>query len=176
MKKAIPIFLVCIFLFNTLGYFIAFKAVQYAVKNEIKFQIKSNLPITELTTITINKTHLATIEWKDNGKELIYNNEMYDVVRSNETATSITYYCIHDKKEKLLFTNLDDHINAHIITDKPVKNPASKKLADHVVKLYFETSYLFGFNNFKKHSVFSYITIIYTPALIETNSPPPEFV
>jgi len=163
MKKITPIFLICIFLFNTVGYYIAFKAVHYSVKKEIKSQIKSSLDITELTIITLNKKDLDKIEWKDDGEEMVYNDEMYDIVRSTETITSITYYCINDKKEKLLFANLEEHISIHIAADKPVKNPASKKLIDHVVKLYFEVDESFNSNILKKSSAFSFINIIYTP-------------
>ncbi|MGQ0829844.1 MAG: hypothetical protein ACT4ON_15765 [Bacteroidota bacterium] len=175
MKRVISIFLICIFLFNTVGYYIAFKAVHFAVKKEIKTQIKLSLDNAELTTITINKKDLATVEWKDGGKEMIYDNEMYDIVRSTETATSVTYFCIHDKKEKLLFANLEEHIITYIAADKPVKNPASKKLIDHAIKLYYSNEDIFLFN-IHSQFFFSFAKPNYTPALIRTDCPPPELV
>lgn len=139
MKKLAVIFLLSIFLFNTVGYYIAFKAVQYNVKREIKSEVKRGLGANELTMITINKNDLSTVEWLENGKEMRYNGELFDIVRSAENSSSVNYYCINDKQEELLFANLDDHINRYIASDKPIKNNAAKKLVEHVVKLYFSS-------------------------------------
>jgi hypothetical protein len=176
MKKIASLFLLSIFLFNTVGYYIAFKTVQLAVKKEIKSQIKSNLAIKELTMITINKTDLSTIDWKDGGKEMVYKDEMYDIVRTTETPVSITYYCINDRKEKALFANLDEHINAHISADKPLKNSGSKKLVEHVVKLYFCNEPMLSFNINETGVLFFLTPIKFPSVFIEINSPPPEFV
>ncbi|MBA3705099.1 MAG: hypothetical protein H0W84_04160 [Bacteroidetes bacterium] len=175
MKKAASISLLCIFLFNTVGYFIAFKTVQYQVKRSIKSEMKSGLSINELTAITINKTDVANIERQKLGKEMFYNNELYDIVRSTETASTITYYCISDKKEKLLLVNLDEHINTHI-ADQPLKNSTSKKLVDHVIKLYFSNKQFVSFETYSASALFTSVLTFYSPITIDTNSPPPEFV
>jgi hypothetical protein len=175
MKKAISIILFSIFLFNTAGYFIAFKALQYQVKNEIESQIKSGLTIEQLTNITIDKKDIGAIEWEESGKEMVYRNERYDIVKTTETATSITYVCINDKKEETLFANLDEHVNTHV-ANAPLKNSHQKKLADHVIKLYFSSEQLIAFHTTQLPSAFFLTSINYTPAFIETNSPPPEFV
>lgn len=174
MKKAIAIVLFFIFLFNTAGYFIAFKAAEYQVKNEINSQIKSGLINEELTSITIDKKDIGNIDWEESGKEMVYRNERYDIVKTTETATSITYVCINDKKEETLFANLDEHVNTHI-ANAPLKNSHQKKLADHVTKLYFSSEQLIAFNTNQLFSAFFLTSINYTPVLIETNSPPPEF-
>lgn len=175
MKKVISIVLFFIFLFNTAGYFIAFKAVEYQVKDEIESQIKSGLTIEQLTSITIDKKDIGTIEWEESGKEMVYRNERYDIVKTTETATSITYVCINDKKEETLFANLDEHVNTHV-ANAPLKNSNQKKLADQVIKLYFSSEQLIAFHTTQLSSTFFLTSINYTPVLIETNSPPPEFV
>ena len=176
MKKAALFFLLCIFLFNTAGYFIAFKVAQYEIKSETRSYIRSNININELIAITINKADLTSVKWEESGREMFYKNELYDIVNSTEVATTITYYCLNDKKEKSLFANLDDHINMQV-SDQPLKNDGSKKLVDHVIKLYFHNESLFtaATSNILS-SVFPNMVINYTPVLIETNSPPPEFV
>ena len=61
MKKAAAIFLLGIFLFNTAGYFIAFKSVQYQIKKEIKAEIKKNINSDELTAIIIRRNKLTKL-------------------------------------------------------------------------------------------------------------------
>ena len=163
-----------IFLFNTAGYFIAFKTQQYQVKSEIESEIKAGINTNELTTVTISKMDLSDIQWMESGKEMRYNGEMYDVVKSSETSNSVTYYCINDAKEESLFANLDDHINTHVLSNVPQKS--SKKLIDHVVKLYFSTPPAAEFSSTAYSQNFSFGNSIFTSVIIEKNAPPPEFV
>lgn len=176
MKKAAAIFLLSIFLFNTAGYYIVFKTAQYGIKLSIQNEIKAGSNSEKLETLVINKNNLAAIEWLESGKEMRYNNQLYDIVKSTETSTAITFYCINDTKEKSLYSKLEDHIKTHILSNVPVKNDSSKKLVDTVSKLYFSND--FSFSLIQNHSTLTYFisTLIYTPALLETNSPPPELV
>lgn len=177
MKKVISIFLFGIFLFNMAGYFIAFKSFQYQIKKEIKAEIKRIVNPDELTAIVINKKQINKIDWLEKGKEMYYNGKLYDVIKHTEDAASITYYCINDKQEELLFANLEEHIATHIAANKPIKNQASKKLADKVAKLYFLNEQLTKFNIISFNlTQFSSTNLIYRSTLIETDSPPPEFV
>lgn len=177
MKKVISIFLFGIFLFNMAGYFIAFKSFQYQIKKEIKAEIKRNVNPNELTAIVIDKKQINKIDWLQEGKEMYYKGKLYDVVRLTKNDTSITYYCINDKQEELLFANLEEHIAAHIAANKPIKNQASKKLSNAVIKLYFSNGQSFKFNSvLLNQPPFYSINLSYKSALIEFDSPPPEFV
>jgi hypothetical protein len=137
MKRVISSFLLFIFLFNILGYFIAFKAVQYNVRTEIAFEIKQGLNSNTLTKITVNKNKLSLIDWKEAGSEMLYKGKLYDIVKSTENSTSITYYCLGDEEEERLLESLDEHINTHIASGKPFKNDSKKNIVDQVLKLYF---------------------------------------
>lgn len=175
MKKTAVIFLLSIFLFNTVGYFIAFKAVQFEIKTEVQSEIIQGLNINELTSVTINKNNLGTIEWFEDGKEMRYKGEMYDVVKSAECATSITYYCINDKQEESLFANLEEHINTHVAVNKPMQN--QKKIIDNVIKVYFSNRQTAKLNYASSSAIqFSPANLTFQSTLIETDSPPPEFV
>lgn len=177
MKKAVSIFLFGIFLFNLAGYFIAFKSLQYQIKKEIKAEIKKNINSDELTTIVIDKEQINKIDWFEEGKEMYYNGKLYDVVRLTKNVTSVTYYCINDKQEELLFANLEEHIAMHIAANKPIKNQASKKLANNVIKLYFFNDQSIKFNtDLLNLSHFFSIHLPYKSTFIEIDSPPPEFV
>lgn len=177
MKKTVSIFLFGIFLFNMAGYFIAFKSFQYQIKKEIKAEIKKNINAAELTTIVIDKKQINKIDWLENGKEMYCNGKLYDIVRHTKNDSSTTYYCINDKQEELLFANLEEHIALHIAANKPIKNQGSKKLADNVIKLYFSNDQSYKFNPVLLNQVhFFSINLSYKSALIESDSPPPEFV
>lgn len=177
MKKTVSIFLFGIFLFNMAGYFIAFKSFQYQIKKEIKAEIKKSINSDELTAIVIDKKQINKLDWLEEGKEMHYNGKLYDVIKHTEDAASITFYCINDKQEELLFANLEEHIATHIAANKPIKNQASKKLSNTVIKLYFSNGQSFEFNSvlINQQAFFS-INLSYKSVLTETDSPPPEFV
>ena len=177
MKKAVTLFLLSIFLFNTAGYYFVYKSAQYRARNEMQSQINSAVNSGKLKNITINKNNLQDIEWLENGKELRYNNQLYDIVKSSETFNTITFYCINDTKEEALFTNLEEHINTHVAANKPIKNGNQKKISDNVIKLYFSNEQSFKFNIalLFRHNFFP-TNLIFKSSIIETDSPPPEFV
>ena len=98
MKKAISIFLLGIFLFNTAGYFVFFKIAQIEIKKEIKKEIKLNLQSEELTAITFLNSEIQSIPWIETNKEFIFRDQMFDVVKSESNETETTFYCINDKQ------------------------------------------------------------------------------
>ncbi len=177
MKKIIAIVLLSIFLFNTVGYFIAFQSVQYQIKLEVKSEIFRNASLNELQAVTIAKQNLNKIEWFEYKKEMQYNNERYDVVKIKENSNSITFYCINDKKEQELLVNLNNHINIHSAENKPLKNQAAKNLEKNVVKVYFQSKQQFLFPVISEsEKIFFQVQLIYRNPLLEINSPPPEFI
>ncbi|MCE9539543.1 MAG: hypothetical protein K8R85_10025 [Bacteroidetes bacterium] len=176
MKKIAVIFFLFVFLFNTMGYFIAFKAVHYQIKKEIKAEIKRKVNPSELTVIVINKKRINQIDWLENGKEMYHDGKLYDIVRNTENDTSIIYYCINDKQEEELFAHLEEHINAHIAANKPIRNKSTKKLADNIIKLYFSNKTSHSFNSDSNIiTQFPGVYFTYVSPTLKRNSPPPEF-
>lgn len=174
LKKLTVFILLGIFLFNTAGYFITFKVLQSQIKKEVKREIKRQVPNSELTVIEISKKQLQNFIWEEEGKEFYHQGNLYDIVRSDESATSFTYYCISDKQEEALFENLDDYIDNNIAAQKSTKSSSSKKTADSSLKLYFNTEISFSYcNNFIK-STFVTTSEIYSSVCTEISSPPPE--
>ena len=175
MKKALTLFLLSIFLFNAIGYFLVYKVAQYQLKGEVKLEIKSGIDSDELKILTINKNNLKNIEWLEAGKEMRYNKQLYDIVKSTETSSAITFYCINDTKEESLIANLDEHINTHIAANKPVQN--QKKVIENVIKLYFSNVHSAKFNVVALNTTqFLIPNLIYSSTLIEADSPPPKSV
>ncbi len=176
MRKVTIVLLLSVFLFNTAGYIVTFKILQYQVKKEIKTKIKQHLNASQLTTITIGKKQLKSIIWAEKDREFYYCDELYDIIRVIEDSSTVTYYCINDKKEEALFENLDAHIDRYVRTSDSFKNRTEKKLSNQIVKLYFTDSVFFVPDFNYSSVIFYYIHLVYTPAFIKINSPPPEII
>ncbi len=174
LKKVTVFILLGIFLFNTAGYFIAFKILQYQIQKEIKTEIKQQLDPSECTIITIPKHELNNIAWEDEGEEFYYKEELYDIIRSTETKDSITFCCINDQKEEELLEKLNDHIDRHSIEHKSLKNRNAKKINNPVKKLFFEVASSSFLSITNQSITFPSDYFYYTPVFIEIVSPPPE--
>ena len=118
MKKILPLFLLCIFLFNTVGYYVAFKVAQVEIKREMKKEIKLNLNEDELTIIRFTRKEIKSIKWLEINKEFFYSDQLFDIVRIAEDESSVTLYCINDKQERKLFSTLEDQVLKHIQNNK----------------------------------------------------------
>lgn len=155
-----------------MGYYIAFKVMQFKIESEVEQKIKSGINKSALTIFNINNDD---IEWIDD-KELKYNGNYYDVVESRKTSDGVILNCIRDKEEEILYATLDEHINLNVVDCKPIKNSSKKNIDDHVTELYFSIKSSFLFDQSSSENLFSPVNLIYIPALIETNILPPEFV
>lgn len=174
--KIAALFLLSIFLFNTMGYFIAFKALQFQVKSSIIADIKKGIATEAQTIITVDKANAAKINWTENGQEMIYNGNRYDVISSNQTPNSITYFCINDKQEENLFSSFDEHISTHVIAAKSSATGKTKNLADDVVKIFFINYSLFSFADEITTRHFLPVTNDFTSEILKTKTPPPQFI
>jgi hypothetical protein len=160
-----------------MGYFIAFKAVQYEIKSTIVSEINLGIKTNAETIITINKTDLSKIDWQEEGKEMVYNGKRFDVVKSKADQTTVTFYCINDTQEETLFANLDKHVTSHVAYNKPLTNQSAKNIVNDIVKIFFTSQQEFTFTTPATVTVvFSPFRVNYTSELTKTNTPPPQFV
>lgn len=152
-------------------------AKRVQIKNEIRAQIHSGYLNPQLTSVlTFEKSELNKLEFFDGGKEFRYNGNMYDVAKTTETETMITYYCINDSKEMQLFANLDKHIKNHVSADKSSKDNGSKKTSDNVVKVYFSTLESYNFLQTGTSICFLPVNAMCLSAQKQNcTPPPPEF-
>ena len=176
MKKSLSILIAILFLYNSVGYLIAFKGLQYGIKKEIKTKIKGKLDDKELVLIKYpshpDRQQKKLFHWKEEN-EFAYNGNMYDVVRQYTVNDTIYYYCINDTKENELFGNLNVQVD---------QNMASSAMANNLVKLFklsVDQSYLFSFSigNLVRTSKATYSLFKapgYVPVQQEVDTPPPE--
>ncbi len=126
MKKALPAFLLILFLFNAVGYYALFFFIRQQTRESVVSEIwSSSFDARDVKKI---KYSSAEIQWTGTG-EFRYHNELYDLVSEAKAGDgSILLYCLSDKKEDKLMTGLDEQI-------KGSAAPASDPPAKLVIKL-----------------------------------------
>ena len=174
MKKATDILLLGIFLFNTTGYFVFFKIAQIEIKKEIKREIKLHLQSEELTIIRFSNSDINAIHWIEKNKEFIYQDQMFDIVRSSSNSNETTFYCINDKQEKKIFQNLEEQVLKQIESNKNSKSDSSKKNADNIVKTYFFEDYKLTIFHETSSCLYKHIKKVYTSVDVLISTPPPR--
>lgn len=157
LKKAPIYFLLVLFLYNQVGYFVAFKTKQYFIRKEVKSLVLSELPKEKLEKITfqLNSDNYKKLYW-ENSHEFKWKGNLYDVIKQEQRDEYITFYCLQDKNEDAILSQLDNHIQKHIKSDtkkeKHQKNQISKSVKDYFYttlnfQLYKTTSILYYFEN-----------------------------
>jgi hypothetical protein len=142
LKKLLVFLLLSVFLYNQAGYFIAFKMEQQEARREIKRRIKNSVPQNELTIIRISSQNVHKMQWVKEGREFMYANGLYDVVRVEAEGNEMVYHCINDIQEKQLFTDLDEHVRKHMDDSSGERKSPHKSIAkdyfveDHAVPLF----------------------------------------
>jgi len=101
----------------------AFKAMQYQVRREIKHKIKNSVPIDE--QVVFAEQDLADAEWLKPNKEFrLKDGSMFDVIRKEGSQ----YFCIHDTQEEELFKYLDELVSEQIHSEASKSKPSSQKI------------------------------------------------
>ncbi|RYD78723.1 MAG: hypothetical protein EOP53_10755 [Sphingobacteriales bacterium] len=178
MKRFTGIVLIMLMGYNLIGYFPAFYALQTKIKREMRRAIRRNAKPEELTVFTFslenNKITDTDFDLKDE-HEFSYKGEMYDVVRTEKTGNTITFYCLNDKKEKQLFANLNQSVKQN-----SAENPFQKssKLFNTFCKLEFISTEKLSpvLQDFTIQNIFSPYHIWRSGKHITQFSPPPEFL
>jgi len=171
LKRTIILFILLPFLYLNIGVYPFFLIKQQLIKKEIKLKLKGSIPNGELTTFVFDKTTFKSIKWL-NKKEFSFNDHMYDVVKiENTNNDSIQVKCIDDKKEKLLFTQLEK------LTKTSEKSKKNKELflSKLLLKYFVPTKELTFERYYKIINCFILKIVLYNSFVIEKPSPPPKF-
>ena len=97
---------------------------------------------TSLETIRIHKSELKNMIFKNEGKEISFEGEMYDVKSISEKGDYIIFNCKRDKKETHLLAGFDKQVknNSDSTTPEKKQNKTSK---NPVKDLFFYKSTIF---------------------------------
>lgn len=171
MKKIIIILILLPFLYFNIGYFPFFLIKQQIIKNEIEQKIKNDIPSSELTELIFDKTTYNSLKRTDEN-EFSYNDHMYDIVRiKTDKNNNIHLFCIDDKKESLLMSQLYEQTKTNEKNQQNSEELFFKLFSKDYLKvnpLTLESSYII-INRFaiKKD--------IYKSFIPDKPSPPPKF-
>ncbi len=173
MKKIISLGLIFLIFLNTFGFnlvLISLLEINRAENLELIDRHPGSISSDEITILSLKKDNPTMI----NSREIIYNNEMYDIISKIKSDKDIIFYCVNDKKD----TNL--HISfcsLNEIKDNPVSS-SDHRTADILKNLL--KNYLPNVNpklndniQKQKYSLADYISL---PSIIlSIISPPPEY-
>lgn len=146
MKKVISYVLLLIFLYNTGGYYLWFKAEQFHIKSEIRKEIQTGIKHEFLTIITVPVNDESSIKWVELDKEFIFHDEMFDVVKIKSDKKTKQYYCINDKNEKQLIADFikkessqkkSENILQKVINNKYQTKPFTLNIFDYFINVDF---------------------------------------
>jgi hypothetical protein len=177
LKKFVSIFLAVLILYNILGYMVVFQSYRYAIRKEVKRRIKNAVPENELIVIRLTAEDMRSGK---NGYKKIDKNEfrlsdkLYDIVRRSTTGDTTLFYCINDKQEEQLFSNIDAHIKHHLDNSGP-----ARQRSDLLMKIILKQALLSQYT-FQLPDAYSYAynlanVVIPEYSIQDIPAPPPEF-
>jgi hypothetical protein len=159
----------CIFFYSQLGYFLAFKTVQYHWKKEMRRQILAATPDDALVAIPL-AARIRSIEWEEPGREFSLQGQMYDVVRTKTINGQTVLLCVNDKKEAQLVEQMNKASNNRQQQGRDARVPVFQFICD-----------LFFFNDMVRGVFSSHSTCVYnryTASLLARSAaipvPPPR--
>lgn len=140
MKRILPASLIVILFYNMMGFYLNYTLEQHSIRHAIKHRLKENIPISQLTLITISERNCKQIRWVEKNKEFWYDGNMYDVVKIKKKINATCYYCINDTREKKLMVNLDKLVREQTSDSRSTtiqKKPVNDYLLPIGVSLFF---------------------------------------
>lgn len=147
MKLFFSYILLTIFAYSIVGYYPVFLWNQSEIKDEIAQRISNVVPPDEISVLIFNEAGYSGLIWNGN-KEFRYNGNMYDVVKvSKKENGNVHIYCINDKKETKLLTELE----------KQTQNNSSRSTSEN-----------------QRQNLFSPFSNFYLPANTNTDFVPEE--
>lgn len=128
LKKIFTLFILFLFVFNIFGYYLPYLVLLSEVKSEMEEKMNEDNAGKFMVSLTFSLKGNEQPEWKEEGKEFRYKDEMYDVVKAEKHNDKITYYCLKDKEEKELVSNFNNLIKKNLNTEEKAKNNPTKEL------------------------------------------------
>lgn len=126
MKRVVSILILLFVLTGTAGIQFIFSSLEYSIKKDIKHRIKNGVPENDLHVFSFND-HEEPV-WVKPGKEFRINGAMFDVVRQEKNEEGVTYYCISDIQETMLFATLGQFTRENL-TDEDSPTGSSLRMA-----------------------------------------------
>lgn len=172
MKKLILIFFLFSMLITSLIGHVVFNVLTLHAKSTLKKELKKNVPEKKLHAFTFDIG--KSPNWIVENKEFNVDGQLYDIVKTKHAKDKITFLCISDKEETILFSHLGPLILKHV-TKKG--NPKNHSLIQLLKTTYVSNDLnvtccqLPNIRNTK--ALFAPLHFLFKSETIEIDSPPP---
>lgn len=83
--------------------------------------------------LRIHQSDMRNVVFKEEGKEILFKGEMYDVKAITRDGNFVVFYCINDKVEKRLLSGLQTNVNSQTdqgFPDKKQNDPSKNLIKD----------------------------------------------
>ncbi len=173
MRKGFAIFLLIVSLYPYLGTKAILLLRKGVVREQVKERILAGVGQNELAQLRFsNEAAQSELRW-EHSKEFEYKGEMYDVVRSEQRADSVTYWCIHDRAETEINRQLDRLTDQETSKD-PQRKAIFTDFFQFLKTLFFDEQPVAkqaAVASFENHFSYLFSTYLVYPT---TDSPPPD--
>ncbi len=112
MKKIFSWILLLIVALKIGGLLAILSVEKEMARKEMKQKIAASLDINSLTCIVGTSENLSKIKWEEEGKEFWFENELYDIVKTQTHHGIKYYYCLSDVKEKEVIAKIKGFTNS----------------------------------------------------------------
>lgn len=177
MKKTVVIFSLILITILSVGSFFIHCCYLTSYKKEFRAFLLNQQCRKNYTLLQINPSQLysnnSSLQWKDENKEVVYKNKLYDIVSINFTGTTITLMLVSDEQEtnlKQQFASMFD-VGALQQTKTPL----------HILKRYLDLKCIINSLSFNNrvievcaNSCFTTYNCFIYQVVISCESPPPE--
>ncbi|MBN2765773.1 MAG: hypothetical protein JXR27_05315 [Paludibacteraceae bacterium] len=152
---------------------LVFHTERKSIRREVKWKMIAGLDDSELVLLRFHKDAIKTdLHWK-HSHEFDYQGQMYDIVKTQESADSVFYYCWWDYEETQLNRKLSSLVTM-AWGSNPGHNQARLRLLSFYVSLYFNPL-LSQFAFLPSESLIRYEDkLVFQSPLIHPLNPPPE--
>jgi hypothetical protein len=173
MKRIVSILLILLLLYNAFGFLFSYFHLKKTFKKEALEKIDNFLSDEELITLGFSNQELNEKVYFVHSREFIYNNEMYDIFKTEERNDSVFFRCICDENETFLEKSFSIYFNNE---SKPnTKHPYIFNILRNIIL----TGLLPNFNvkiynlvSEYKYSFYAFTISIY----LDKDTPPPRYL
>ncbi|MFL5752159.1 MAG: hypothetical protein ACJ76F_02035 [Bacteroidia bacterium] len=170
MKKAFLIVTLFSFLFSSTGSFLLYEFRRAELKAEAEERIRKSVPENMLTRICIqNNSDWLQINWEEKN-EFSYQQELYDLVRTEKTKNGLILYCIKDSQENKLIAEFQKS------SQKEQDQQSSKnKSAKKTIQLFHSVLSDKMFYPLSEKKLFTHSYSSVPEVQVQRHYPPPKF-
>lgn len=135
MKKLAAIFLLSLFLFNTLGYYFVFSFNRFFIRSEMRSLLRSGYFKDNYVTLEIlNLPHNPDFKRIDKN-EFRYKGNLYDIISEKKNGNVTVFKCVNDLQEENLLACFGRYMDLSSGMNNSAKAKHARAMIYHVIKL-----------------------------------------